>query len=99
VEDPLQSTDFTAWPSGDTCLVYPGNRSSIRFERLRDGLEDFEKVRLVRMRASTATRARLDDALQVFSWARGLKAGVHDADVAAAAAALDAVARELTWQP
>jgi hypothetical protein len=27
VENPLQSTDFTSWPSGDTSLVYPGNRS------------------------------------------------------------------------
>jgi hypothetical protein len=39
VENPLVSTDFTSWPSGDCFLVYPGDRSSIRFERLRDGIE------------------------------------------------------------
>ena len=31
--------------SGDTYLVYPYNRSSIRFERLIDGIEVAEKVR------------------------------------------------------
>ena len=36
VENPLVSTDFTSWPSGDCFLVYPGDRSSIRFERLRE---------------------------------------------------------------
>ncbi|MGL4853825.1 MAG: glycoside hydrolase domain-containing protein, partial [Lentisphaeria bacterium] len=34
VENPLQSTDYVRWPSGDCFLVYPGNRSSIRFELL-----------------------------------------------------------------
>lgn len=97
VENPLQSTDFTSWPSGDTSLVYPGNRSSIRFERLRDSLEDFEKVRAVRARATGAPRAQLDEALKAFSWARGQKAGVHEADVAEATRALNAAAASLTW--
>jgi len=38
----------SAWGSGDTYLVYPYNRSSIRFERLIDGIEVFEKVRVLR---------------------------------------------------
>lgn len=34
--DPVRDSRFTAWPAGDTYLVYPDARSSIRFERLRE---------------------------------------------------------------
>ena len=49
-EDPLRETHYPAkgWPAGDCFVVYPGPRSSIRFERLREGIQDFEKIRLVR---------------------------------------------------
>ncbi len=46
--NPLETTDYGNWPTGDAWFVYPGNRSSIRFERLRDGIQDFEKLRIVR---------------------------------------------------
>lgn len=102
VEDPLQSTDFTSWPSGDCFLVYPGNRSSIRFERLRDGLEDFEKIRILRETAAKAGTpeaqaaiATLDEALKAFTWQRGQKDGVHAADVQAANAAINEASRIL----
>ena len=39
---------FGGWTSGDTYLVYPHNRSSIRYERLIDGIENAEKVRQLR---------------------------------------------------
>ena len=88
VENPLVSTDFTSWPSGDCFLVYPGNRSSIRFERLRDGIESFEKIRLLREHAAklpnpalVGALAQLDKELAGFTWARGSKPGVHTADV------------------
>lgn len=55
--NPLACTDFVHWPSGDCFLVYPGNRSSIRFERLRDGVEDFEKIQILRARASESEHA------------------------------------------
>lgn len=48
VENPLQDSRFRSWPAGDTYLVYPSNRSSIRFETLRDGIEDAEKIRILR---------------------------------------------------
>jgi hypothetical protein len=102
VEDPLQSTDFTSWPSGDCFLVYPGNRSSIRFERLRDGLEDFEKIRLLREAAAKAgtpeaktALADLETAQAPFTWKRGSQAGVHAADVQAANAAIERASRIL----
>lgn len=46
--DPLRDTRFRSWASGDTYLVYPGARTSIRFERLREGIQDFEKVTTLR---------------------------------------------------
>lgn len=46
-KNPLQDSRFGTWPSGDTYLVYPGARSSIRFERLIEGIEDYEKIRIL----------------------------------------------------
>ena len=46
--DPCMDSRFGNWSSGDTYLVYPYNRSSIRFERLIDGIEVFEKIHLLR---------------------------------------------------
>ena len=48
VKAPLQDSRFRTWPAGDTYLVYPDNRSSIRFETLRDGIEDAEKITVLR---------------------------------------------------
>lgn len=102
VENPLKSTDFTSWPSGDCFLVYPGNRSSVRFERLRDGVEDFEKVRLLRAalvknptEAGRAAMAKVDTALAEFTWEKGRKPGVHAAQVNAALAAIAEASRVL----
>jgi len=47
-ENPVIDSRYTMWPSGDTYLVYPGARSSIRFERLREGIQDYEKIRILR---------------------------------------------------
>lgn len=103
VENPLRSTDFTSWPSGDCFLIYPGNRSSVRFERLRDGIEDFEKIRLLRTWAAgsllnpeqTAAMTNLGEALKNFTWERGAKSGIHAADVRLATEAINAAARAL----
>ena len=76
VEDPLYDTSFVTWPAGDCFLVYPGARSSIRFERLREGIQEYEKVRLVRAAlakrgdaAAAAGLRRLDEALARFTFA------------------------------
>ena len=47
-EDPQYDSRFGNWMAGDTYLVYPYNRSSIRFERLIDGIEVSEKIRTLR---------------------------------------------------
>lgn len=46
--DPQRDSRFTAWPAGDTFIVYPEARSSVRFEQLREGIEDYEKIDLLR---------------------------------------------------
>jgi hypothetical protein len=45
---PELDSRFRYWASGDTYIVYPGARSSVRFERLIDGVELFEKVHTLR---------------------------------------------------
>ena len=45
---PEYDSRFRYWASGDTYIVYPGARSSVRFERLVDGVELFEKVHTLR---------------------------------------------------
>ena len=45
---PEYDSRFRYWASGDTYIVYPGARSSVRFERLVDGVELYEKVRTLR---------------------------------------------------
>ena len=46
--NPQYDSRFRYWASGDTYIVYPGGRSSVRFERLIDGIENAEKVRQLR---------------------------------------------------
>ena len=44
VENPIQDSRFRTWPAGDTYIVYPGGRSSIRYERMLQGIQDYEKT-------------------------------------------------------
>lgn len=48
VQDPLVDSRFRSWPAGDTYMVYPGARSSIRYERMVEGIQDAEKIRILR---------------------------------------------------
>lgn len=47
-EDPLHDSRYGTWSGGDCFLVYPGARSSIRFERLVEGIQDYEKIRILK---------------------------------------------------
>lgn len=53
--DPARDARHTLWPAGDCFLVYPGGGSSIRFEKLREGIVDFEKIRIIKERASKSS--------------------------------------------
>lgn len=53
--DPLRDARHIYWPAGDCFLVYPGGNSCIRFEKLREGIVDYEKIQILRNMASTST--------------------------------------------
>ncbi|QIL38341.1 DUF4091 domain-containing protein [Pedobacter sp. HDW13] len=69
-EKPLLDSRFTSWPAGDTYLVYPGPLSSVRFEKLLEGAQDFEKIRylksLYKKNGQTDKLIQLDRALKKF---------------------------------
>ena len=46
--EPLLDSRYSAWAGGDTYIVYPGARSSIRFEKLIEGAQAHEKVTILR---------------------------------------------------
>lgn len=45
--EPLLDSRFHTWAAGDTYLVYPGNRTSMRFEKLIEGIQAYEKIRIL----------------------------------------------------
>ena len=102
--NPFETTDFVHWPSGDCFLVYPGNRSSVRFERLRDGIEAFEKINLLRSLADSSPRAAeiiadMDrQLLEIFSVERS-KGSSHTQDVKQAQRIIAETMRALSEQP
>lgn len=71
--DPARDARHTLWPAGDCYLVYPGGNSGIRYEKLREGIVDFEKIRILKGLASKSTDPsvrvlvkQLDDHLKIF---------------------------------
>ena len=64
---PEYDSRFRYWASGDTYVVYPGVRPSARFERLVDGVEFAEKVRILRAKYSAEQLKELDEVLKKFT--------------------------------
>lgn len=58
VKEPLLDSRFTAWAAGDTYLLYPGGRTSTRFERLLEGVQAYEKIRILRNETDKRGRKR-----------------------------------------
>ena len=71
VSEPFLDSRFRSWAAGDCYLVYPYGYSSIRMERLIEGFQDFEKIRLLRNEFATkkdeAKLKRLNTAVALFS--------------------------------
>lgn len=65
-KDPLKDTRFRAWPAGDCFLVYPDG-SSIRFERLVHGIQDFEKIQILKRTLNAQQLQKLDRTLKRFA--------------------------------
>jgi hypothetical protein len=64
--DPVRDARHAIWPAGDTYLVYPGANSSIRFEKLREGIVDYEKIRVLRLLAAASTDRKIKSQMRVF---------------------------------
>jgi len=62
--DPKRDARHVLWPAGDCFLVYPGGNSCIRYEKLREGIVDFEKIRILREKAAKSTDARVKDLIR-----------------------------------
>ena len=54
---PEEDSRFTAWPAGDTYVIYPFSVSSVRWERLIQGIQLFEKYRILLAEAKAAGNA------------------------------------------
>ena len=69
--DPLRDSRFRTWAAGDTYSIYPGPRSSIRFERLVEGLQAAEKIYQLRRQyeknGDKSRLARLNKKLSEFT--------------------------------
>lgn len=85
--DPLRDARHTFWPAGDCFLVYPGGVSSIRFEKLREGIVDFEKIRILKEEARRSTNrntkkslAALEQHLESFIGDEDYNKRVYDVD-------------------
>ena len=61
-ENPKYDSRFGSFPAGDTYFTYPGCYSSLRFERLIDGIEAAEKVR--RLRAAGTDLSEVDKVME-----------------------------------
>lgn len=68
VENPIMDSRFRTWPAGDTYLVYPDARSSIRYERMLEGAQDFEKIRILKQKmkdnGDTINHMKLKEAIE-----------------------------------
>ncbi|PRZ25271.1 DUF4091 domain-containing protein [Flavobacterium granuli] len=67
-QNPLTDSRFTAWPAGDTFQVYPGPMTSIRFEKLIEGIQDFEKIHILQQGfKQSGNQAKIDELNQLLS--------------------------------
>jgi hypothetical protein len=59
--DPSRNASHAFWPAGDCFLVYPGGTSCIRFEKLREGIVDYEKIHILKEKAAHSNDSRVKD--------------------------------------
>ena len=59
--DPSRDARHTLWPAGDCFLVYPGGNSSLRYEKLREGITDFEKITILRRLAAKSNKKKVKE--------------------------------------
>lgn len=69
-DTPLTDSRYRLFSPGDTYVVYPGPRSSVRWERFIEGIQQTEKVRILRQQyqaeGKTEELRRLNAAVEAF---------------------------------
>lgn len=68
--EPLLDSRFTSWAAGDTYLIYPLGRNSIRMERLIEGIQNYEKIHILKsefkQNGNTQALKKIENILQEF---------------------------------
>lgn len=85
--DPVNDVRSTGGPSGDRYIVYPDCRSSVRLEKIVEGIQDYEKTRILldkwKLEGNSAKISELDAALKRFTFeeipANGPEPSLHQA--------------------
>ncbi len=62
--DPVRDARHLLWPAGDSYMIYPGGESSIRFEKMREGIVDYEKIRILKAKAAVSSNGEVKNLLQ-----------------------------------
>jgi len=62
--DPVRDARHLLWPAGDSYMIYPGGESSIRFEKMREGIVDYEKLKILKAKAAKSTNTEIKKLLQ-----------------------------------
>jgi hypothetical protein len=64
--DPMRDARYGSWAAGDCFLVYPGGNSCIRFEKLREGIVDYEKISILRELAAKSSDKSVKNLMSAF---------------------------------
>lgn len=51
--DPIRDARHLLWPAGDCFMVYPGAVSGVHFEKMREGISDYEKLKILMNKLKT----------------------------------------------
>lgn len=81
--DPVSDARFRAWPAGDCYMVYPDGRSSIRMEKLIEGIQDYEKALIIIERweneGNMDRLSAIEECLSVFTYENLTENGAEEA--------------------
>ena len=62
--DPVRDARHVLWPAGDCFLVYPGAASTVHFEKMREGIVDYEKIKMLKAKAAGSANSEIKNLLQ-----------------------------------
>ncbi|MES2848633.1 MAG: glycoside hydrolase domain-containing protein [Bacteroidota bacterium] len=62
--DPSRDARHVYWPAGDAFMVYPGAVSSVRFEKMREGISDYEKIKILKNKATGSSDPKVIESIK-----------------------------------